>query len=426
MPISPPATLFTDASQPTVVVFSQVYVPDPASVGQHMHDVAVELVGRGFRVIVFTSDRGYENPSQRFSRYELRAGVHVVRLPLASFGKRNLPLRLLGAGVFLLEALALALALRRIDRVLVSTSPPMCAAAGLALNRARGIAFDYWIMDLNPDQIVALGGLAADAPPVRALDWLNTEALERAAHVVTLDRFMAERVRAKRDVGDKLRVLPPWPHVHTDAALPERSTSPFREEHDFGDARVVMYSGNLSPVHPVTTLLDAAQQLQDARLHDAPRLLFVFVGGGAGREQIERAILERRMANLRVLPYQPIAALPESLSAADVHVVTMGNAMVGIAHPSKIYGAMAVGRPILAFAPKTSHVAELVTSERLGWVIAHGDVEGAVRALSEIATAPDAILAEMGARARDVVRSRFDRDALIERFCDALELRSVR
>jgi colanic acid biosynthesis glycosyl transferase WcaI len=421
MPISPPATLFTDASQPTVVVFSQVYVPDPASVGQHMHDVAMELVTRGFRVIVFTSDRGYENPSQRFSRYELRAGVHIVRLPLASFGKRNLPLRLLGAGVFLSEALAVALALRRVDRVLVSTSPPMCAAAGLALHRARGIAFDYWIMDLNPDQIVALGGLSGNARPVRALDWLNSEALERAAHVVTLDRFMAERVRAKRDVGHKLHVLPPWPHVQADAALPARSSSRFREQHDFGDARVVMYSGNLSPVHPIATLLDAAQ-----RLRDEPRLLFVFIGGGAGREQIERAIVERQMTNLRTLPYQPLAALPESLSAADVHVVTMGNAMVGIVHPSKIYGAMAVGRPILAFAPKPSHVAELVSSERLGWVIAHGDVDGAVRALREIAMEPDARLAEMGGRAREVARTRFERDGLIERFCDALELRPVR
>jgi glycosyltransferase involved in cell wall biosynthesis len=203
--------------------------------------------------------------------------------------------------------------------------------------------------------------------------------------------------------------------------LPERSSSPFRQAHGFGDARVVMYSGNLSPVHPVTTLLDAAQ-----RLRDESRLLFVFIGGGAGREEIERAIVERRMANLRTLPYQPLAALPASLSAADVHVVTMGDAMVGIVHPSKIYGAMAVGRPIVALAPTTSHVAELVTSERLGWVIAHGDVEGAVRALREIATAPEPLLAEMGARARAVVRVRFARDGLIQRFCDALELWPVR
>src|SRR4051812_1147957 len=146
MPMPFPTTLITDTSRPTVVVFSQVYVPDPTSVGQHMHDVAAELVRRGLRVIVLTSDRGYEDPNQRFSRYEQRAGVHVIRLPLSSFGKRSVPIRLLGAGAYLSEAVALALTLRRIDRVLVSTSPPMCAAAGLALLRARRVPFDSWIM----------------------------------------------------------------------------------------------------------------------------------------------------------------------------------------------------------------------------------------------------------------------------------------
>jgi colanic acid biosynthesis glycosyl transferase WcaI len=415
MPMPLPTTLLTDTSRPTLVIFSQVYVPDPASVGQHMHDVAAEHVRRGMRVIVFTSDRGYEDPSQRFARYEQRAGVHVIRVPLSSFGKRSVPIRLAGAGVYLAESLALALALRRIDRVLVSTSPPMCAAAGLALHRARGVPFDYWIMDLNPDQIVALGSLSADAKLVRALDWLNVQALQHACHVITLDRFMAERVCAKHPVGSKLTVLPPWPHVRADATLESPSISHFRDEHDFGAARVVMYSGNLSPVHPVTTLLDAAY-----RLKDEARLLFVFIGGGAGREQIERALLERALPNIRTLPYQPLAALAQSLSAADVHVVAMGNAMVGIVHPSKIYGAMAVGKPILALAPKTSHVAELVTAERIGWVVAHGDVDGAARVLREIASAPASILAEMGQRAREVARVHFDRESLIARFCNAL------
>lgn len=415
-----PATLFTDTSRETLVVFSQVYVPDPASLGQHMHDVAAEFVRRGLRVIVLASDRGYEDPSQQFARYEQRDGVHVVRLPLSSFGKRSVPIRLAGAGLYLSEAVALALTLRRIDRVLVSTSPPMCAAAALALHRARGVPFDYWIMDLNPDQIVALGGLPPDATLVRAMDWLNVRALQSARRVVTLDRFMAERVCAKwAPVREKLSVLPPWPQIlvaDTDAGSRIQSRSQFREKHGFGSARVVMYSGNLSPVHPVTTLLDAASRLKD----DVP-LLFVFVGGGAGREQIERARLDRGITNVRTLPYQPLSVLERSLSAADVHVVAMGNAMVGIVHPSKIYGAMAVGRPILALAPKTSHVAELVASENLGWVVAHGDVDDAVRVLRAVATCADDALRAMGARGRAVVRTRFERTRLIECFCDVLD-----
>lgn len=411
------AALFRERSQETLVVLTQVYVPDPASLGQHMHDASAELVRRGLRVVVFTADRGYQDPAQRYPRYELRDGVHVVRVPRASFGKRRMAVRLAGAGMFLVQATSLALLLRRVDRVLVSTSPPMCGLGGLALSTLRSVPLTYWVMDLNPDQIVAMGALSATAPPVLALDALNRRVLRRASRVVALDRFMAERLGSKHDVFDKLSIIPPWPLV--DAAGPSplaaqpRAGTAFRRRHGIGDARVVMYSGNLSLVHPVTTLLEAARALRrDARLR------FVFVGGGAGSAELERAKREHDLENVVILPYQPLALLAESLSAADVHLVSMGDAMVGIVHPCKLYGAMAVGRPILSLGPDHSHIADLVGTETLGWHVGHGDVDGMLRALREIAEADTALLDEIGRRAALVIGRRLSRDVLLGRFCD--------
>ncbi|HKU37590.1 MAG TPA: glycosyltransferase family 4 protein [Polyangiales bacterium] len=411
----PPRSLFSDTSQQTLVIVNQVYVPDPASVGQHMHDVAVEMTRRGWRVIVLAADSGYEDPTRRYARYELLDGVHVLRVPFASFGKSRIAVRLAGAGVFLSEATALALALRRIDSVLVSTSPPMCALAGLTLSRVRRVPLTYWIMDLNPDQIVALGAMRSDAAPVRALDWLNRQTLERARRVIALDRFMAERVTAKLDVSHKLSILPPWPHLEVGDAPLAHADNPFRAQHGFGSQRVVMYSGNLSPVHPLDTFLEAARAFADD-----PRLRFVFVGGGLGREQIERVKREAGWSNLLTLPYQPLAALPLSLSAADVHLVAMGDAMVGIVHPCKIYGAMAAGRPILALCPARSHVGDLVARHGLGWQTEHGDVPSLRHAIAQIAQLDAAALNAMGLAAQQMVRERFSRQALIGQFCDLL------
>lgn len=410
-----PLSLLSDTARPTLLVLSQVYVPDTPSVGQHMHDVSREMVRRGMRVIVVTSDRGYEDPSQRFARYEQRDGVDIVRVPFASFGKGGMRARLAGASVFLAEATGFALGLQRVDRMLISTSPPMCAAAGLAISRAKRVPFAFWVMDLNPDQIVASGGLSSDASLVRALDWLNQQTFARAGRIFVLDRFMAERVRAKGASAAQLVVLPPWPHGDAREPSLPHAQNPFRRTHAFGAARVVMYSGNLSPIHPITTLLEAAR-----RLRDDSRLRFVFVGGGLGRDAVERESREHRLANIRTLPYQPLSELRQSLSAADVHVVSMGSAMVGIVHPCKIYGAMAVARPIFALAPETSHVAELVRSADIGWCVAHADVSAAVRTLREIAAVPDETLAAMGGRAQDLVRRQFDRNVLIAEFCDAL------
>ena len=80
----------------TVVIFSQVFVPDPASVGQHIYDVAVELVRRGFRVKVYTANRGYDDPTARYPSYEVREGVEIRRLPLSSFGKKSIATREIG------------------------------------------------------------------------------------------------------------------------------------------------------------------------------------------------------------------------------------------------------------------------------------------------------------------------------------------
>jgi glycosyltransferase involved in cell wall biosynthesis len=380
-----------------------------------MHQAAAAMVQRGYRVVALAADSGYEDPAQRFARYECIDGVHVVRLPFSSFGKNSLRQRLLGGSIFTMEASLLAAALPRVDHVLVSTNPPMIGAAGIALALSRRSKLSLWMMDINPDQIVAAGRMAASSLPVVGFDWLNKHTLSRAHNVVTLDAFMAERLRAKSKHCPNPEVIPPWPIV-TVRELDPHAGKQFRAHHGLTDKRVVMYSGNLSPLHPVDTLLEAAR-----RLHDDPRLVFVFIGGGSARERIAAYAQEHRLRNLLLLPYQPLPQLAESLSAADVHLVSMGEAMVGIVHPSKIYSAMAVGRPILAIGPSRSHVASLVREHQIGWHVEHGAVSKAVSTLREIASADAARLAELGARAHAAITRDFDRAQLIARFCEALE-----
>jgi len=52
----------------------------------------------------------------------------------------------------------------------------------------------------------------------------------------------------------------------------------------------------------------------------------------------------RKRANVLCLPYQPLNQLAASLSAADAHAVVMGEAMLGLVHPCKIYNILAVAR----------------------------------------------------------------------------------
>ncbi len=245
------------------------------------------------------ADRGYNDPSVKYESKELRDGVHVRRLPLSSFGKRSIVLRLLGQGSFLLQCIARGLFVGRLSCLLVSTSPPMCSVAALLISIVRRRPITYWLMDLNPDQMIEMGWIKPSSPIVKIFNWFNRRILRRSTGIVALDRFMAKRVLRKADVKDKLTVMPPWPHEgHLEVVA--HADNPFRKAHGLDGKFVIMYSGNHSVCTPLRTVLDAALQLQDD-----PRLVFMFIGDGTGKREVDDTIAEHQPNNIRSLPYQP-------------------------------------------------------------------------------------------------------------------------
>lgn len=365
-----------------LTIITQVYPPDPAAVGQHIADVAEEMVRRGFAVTVFTSARGYDDPSQRYAKREVRGGVEVRRFPLSSFGKRSLAVRLAAQGLFMLQAMAAVCMGRRPDVILASTSPPFAGFGAGIVAWLRRAPLVWWVMDLNPDQLIATGRIRSTALMARVFDAMNRFTIGAAKAVIALDRFMATRLDGKRGCAAKMAVIPPW--APDDHSLSSEGTPAFRARHGFEGKFVVMHSGNHAVVHPLETLLEAAEQLAND-----PRFVFAFIGGGAGKAAVEKRI-RSGARNVVSLPYQPLETLGDSLHAADLHVVSMGEAMVGIVHPCKIYGAIAIGKPILLLGPRNSAAGDIVADGELGWIVPHGDVPGAVQAIhAAAALAPD-------------------------------------
>ena len=394
-----------------ILLVSQVYAPDPAAVARLMADVGTELRRRGHDVIVLTADRGYDNPSIKYSSATTPEGVDVRRLPLCSFGKGRMALRLLGGISFTLQSALRALTMRDVDTIVVSTSPPMAAFAAVIVQALRKVRVVYWPMDLNPDQAVTLGLADPRSVSVRALEWLNRAVLRCASTVVALDLAMARRLEAKRAVAHKLIIVPPWPEEDDAAPVPPDENS-FLQQHALEGKRVVMYSGTLGPSNPVRTLLAAAEAFEDD-----PRLVFVFVGGGTGMAEVK----ERNRPNVRCLPYEPLARMRYSLSAGDVQVVSLGDGMAGIVHPCKVYGAMGIARPILFLGPPDSHVSEMMSQADFGWQVRHGDVAGAVAVLESIIASDAAALERKGARARALIQENRTRRISCGRVCDAIE-----
>jgi len=403
----------TAPGHPTLVVISQVYAPDPAAVGQHIADVSEAMAARGWRVIVYTARRGYDDPSRTYPARELRNGVDVRRLPLSSLGKRSIAIRLVGGALFLLQAIVAALLVRGVTAVLVSTSPPFAHVAGLTLRALRSLPFVWWVMDVNPDQLVASGRLKKTSALSRLLDAANRAAVRRAFAVIVLDRFMRDRMLTKGASEETLHTIRPWSHNPAGGSV-DAEANPFRIQHALDGAFVVMYSGNHAMQHPLETLLAAAE-----RLENDESIRFVFVGGGAGKTVVEERI-RAGARNVLSLPFRPRESLATSLAAADVHVVSMADNVVGIVHPCKIYGALAAGRPILFFGPNRSHVGDLLHGAAYGAVIEHGDVDETIRAIRGLQALPPAARAAIGQAARDDLAARDASEMPLGAVCDLI------
>ena len=404
-----------DKKDRELLLITQVYVPDPASVGQHMADVAEEMAKRGWVVTVLTADRGYDEPGERFPRREQLNGVQIRRLSWSSLGKKTILHRLAGQLSFCIQALGRALVMKRPDAIMVTTSPPMGGMVGWLASWLRQVPLTFWAMDLNPDQAIAQGLVSERSLAARVFDWFNKRMLRQAAAIVALDRFMAERLERKAPIGERLHIMPPWP-MEGQLERIEHGVNPFRQEHRLDGKFVIMYSGNHSPVHPLDTILEATRAFRDD-----DRVRFLFIGGGKGKAAVEDFIKQEDPPNVLSLPYQPLDRIKYSLSAADIHLVSMGEAMVGCVHPCKFYGALALAKPILALGPARSHVGEILEKNNVGWRVDHGDLDEAVQVLNQCVSTGEDDLASLGLTGRHLVEEQLSKKILCGRFCDVLD-----
>jgi len=399
-----------------IIVLNQTFYPDVVSSGQHLADLVSDMAARGHEVTVVTSRRAYDDARKVFPRQEIWRGIQILRVFATGFGKSAKWRRAADFATFLCSCCWKLLWLPKQDLVIAMTSPPLISFIGAWFARLRGSQFCYWIMDLNPDEALAAGWLTPGTLAARLLEKCSRFSLRNASKIVVLDHFMQKRILEKDIESKKISIIPPWSHDE-DVQYDAEGRHRFRKSHNLDGKFVVMYSGNHSPCHPLDTILNAAKKLAGDR-----EIAFLFVGGGSQFAKVKRFALEHSLANMVCLPYQPLAQLAGTLSAADLHLVVMGNPFVGLVHPCKIYNILRIGSPLLYIGPRPSHISEIIQqfNGRIPCGSAeHGQVEQVIQHVLDI---KQSLSIRNGAH-RDPVGDEFSKSALLPKLVATLESR---
>jgi len=160
------------------------------------------------------------------------------------------------------------------------------------------------------------------------------------------------------------------------------------------------------------------------RLSATPELCVLFVGEGQGKSRLEDWVCRERLENVRFVGYQAKEHLRYSLSAGDIHLVTLRAEMEGLSVPSKVYGIMAVGRPVVFIGPERSEVAALVRDAGCGVVFAPGESEKVAQTIVDLARDHHR-RARLGLAGRRYFEQFLDKPVAIQRFYEVLQHMNV-
>lgn len=350
-----------------VVFVNRYFHPDHSATSQMVSDLAFHLASRGWSVGAITSRQRYDEANARLASRETVNGVDIRRVWSSTFGRQFLPGRVVDYATFYFSAW-LVMRRERNAIIVAKTDPPLLSVVA-ALASKRQI---NWLQDLFPEVANALG-IRIPNFVKRLRNW----SLRRARMNVAIGEKMAQRVHARVVVR----------HNWADAAL-----HPIAR--DRNQPFTVAYSGNLGRAHEFGTMLDA--------MHAMPDVHFVVTGGGAQLDRVRASA----PSNVTFQPYAPQERLSESLSAADVHLVTLQPRLEGLIVPSKFYGIIAVARPVIFIGAADGEIATLIEKSGCGYVVEPRDSGALVERIRHLASHREEAEA-MGARGRAYYEAHF-------------------
>jgi len=406
-----------------ILLIQQHFYPEIAATGQLLLDLCEDLVKVGYDVKVVTgnpteilNDKKKERKNVR--RKENYKGIEIVRLRNTTFNKYRMSGRVLNYLTFHFLIFFHVLFYERPNLVFVLSTPPFISFSGLMLKIFKGSKVIYNVQDLFPELAVELGKLR-NKSFIFILKTFSKCIIRRMDKVIVVGEYMGLKVR--KDVlkdmeanhlisihnwadGEKLKVI-------------GKEDNYLKREWGLEGKFVVLYSGNIGYLHEFDTIISAAEDIQNKGYKD---IVFVFIGEGIKKEYIRKKAEEKGLNNILFFPYQPREMLRYSLGLADVSLVTLVEGFEGMVVPSKIYGILASGRPMIGIVGRDSEINEIIREGRCGRIVKIGDGKALSGVVIEYYKNPQKCREE-GMNGRKYFEKNFDRKIATEKYIEVIE-----
>jgi colanic acid biosynthesis glycosyl transferase WcaI len=397
-----------------ITLLNQFYAPDISPTAQLAASLAEHRAELGDEVTVVAGKAGYLEglggpPTMAAGR------VQVRRVWTPDLGRASVARRVIGYVAYLAGTSLRILLLPAQDVVVAMTTPPFAVVLALLhklLHRRTRVVL--WSMDCYPDAAERFGELRPGGALSRALRRLNRAVFRRLDHLVVLDGAMRDLLVSQYSPGPDrpaTTVIPNWERT---ALFPEAAAPAAWDgwaELPIADRAIVVYLGNIGVGHRFDTVMDAADRLGD-------EALFLFIGGGARRDELASAVSARGLTNVVLRGYVTKDATRSVMAGADAALITLDQRSLGVMSPSKLHANLAAGLPVLYVGPTGSNVDEAIERFGCGTSLREGDVDGLVAAVRALRDGRDP---EVRKRSRAAFDEAYCDTAVLPRFDAVLD-----
>jgi len=375
-----------------ILFLTDNFPPESNAPASRTFEHAKQWVADGHRVTVITCApnfpagklfAGYRN---RWYQSEILDGIKVVRVKTYITANEGFVKRTLDYLSFMMMATIASLFQSKPD-VIVATSPQFFTAiAGYLVSRCRRTPFVFELRDMWPASIAAVGAMT-DGIAIRMLTRLELFLYRKAACVVSVTQSFKNELIERGVPESKICVV--LNGVDLTQYRPTDKQPTLLDELDLHGRFVIGYIGTHGMAHGLPKVVEAAAQLQSEK-----EIVFLFAGGGAERQALESDVRARGLNNVRLLPMQPKARMPQIWSICDVALIPLRNQPLFCSViPSKLFECMGMGIPVIMSIPP-GEATRIVEKTHCGLVVPPEEPNALVEAAMRLKSDPG-LLAEL-------------------------------
>ncbi|MFJ8265539.1 glycosyltransferase family 4 protein [Peribacillus asahii] len=405
-----------------IVFIINYFYPDLASTGQLMTELCLDLQ-EDFDITVIAAQPGYAGERVKVTKIfdeEFWENIKVIRIKLPEVNKISKFSRIRYIFSYFILANIALLKEKKQDIIYTISQPPvlggLIGSIGKFLKRSKHV---YNIQDFNPEQAAAVA--YTDKQFIfnisKYVDKLNCR---YADHIVVVGQDMVETLK-KRFNNKKVpnySVINNWTNENEIVPLDKSNDyiASFLKMHGLENNFIIMYSGNIGLYYDLENIIQVAKNFKEN-----PEIVFLFIGDGAIKKQMQEYVKENNLLNVLFLPYQPKDFIKYSLNAADIHLVVNQKGIKGVSVPSKIYGVMAAGKPILGVLERESEAQLLIEKSNCGLVVEPKDYKGITEAIKTFYQLYSEERKELGLNGRTYLVEHLKRETSINKYRELLK-----